>query len=228
MSNSVEIGRVKAILFDIDGTLADTDDVYVRRLAGLMRPIRRLFREHNPTPFARWLVMLADTPVNGFVTFIDRMGLDNVLAPIYNAIRRWRGGFHPYSITLMPGIFAFLLNLHIRYPLAIITTRSNQSTKEFLNRCRLIGLFRVVATIRTCRRTKPHPDPVHWVAEQIGIAPQECLMVGDTTVDIRAGLAAGAQTVGVLCGFGDKRELERAGAHCILNRTTELIDILLE
>jgi phosphoglycolate phosphatase-like HAD superfamily hydrolase len=226
MSHVVDAYRVKAILFDIDGTLADTDDVYVRRLARLMRPIRRLFREHNPTPFARWLVMLADTPTNGFVTFIDRMGLDNILAPIYNTIRSWRGGFHPDSIALMPGILSVLLYLHLQYPLAIVTTRSSQSTKEFLDRCRLIGLFQAVATIRTCRRTKPHPDPVRWAAEMLGVDPHECLMVGDTSVDIRAGLSAGAQTVGVLCGFGDKRELERAGADCILSRTTELIDVL--
>jgi len=52
-------------------------------------------------------------------------------------------------------------------------------------------------------------------------------MVGDTTVDIRAGVAAGAQTVGVLCGFGERGELERAGADLILESTTELADVLL-
>ena len=36
----------------------------------------------------------------------------------------------------------------------------------------------------------------------MGVAPRDCLMIGDTTIDIRTGRAAGAQTVGVLCGFG--------------------------
>ena len=52
------------------------------------------------------------------------------------------------------------------------------------------------------------------------MAPAACLMVGDTTVDIRMGRAAGAQTVGVLCGFGDERELSRAGADDILPETS--------
>jgi phosphoglycolate phosphatase len=53
-------------------------------------------------------------------------------------------------------------------------------------------------------------------------------MVGDTTVDIRAGVAAGAQTVGVLCGFGQRHELERAGANLILENTTELAEVLMQ
>jgi phosphoglycolate phosphatase len=53
-------------------------------------------------------------------------------------------------------------------------------------------------------------------------------MIGDTTVDIRAGKSAGAQTVGVLCGFGERAELERQGANVILGNTSELADILLQ
>jgi len=60
----------------------------------------------------------------------------------------------------------------------------------------------------------------------MGVPPENCLMVGDTTVDIRAGRAAGAQTVGVLCGFGYREELERAGADAILNSTGELANLL--
>jgi phosphoglycolate phosphatase len=60
----------------------------------------------------------------------------------------------------------------------------------------------------------------------MGVDPQACLMVGDTTVDIRAGRAAGAQTIGVLCGFGTQRELERAGADLIVSSTADLAEIL--
>jgi phosphoglycolate phosphatase-like HAD superfamily hydrolase len=51
-------------------------------------------------------------------------------------------------------------------------------------------------------------------------------MVGDTVVDIHAGKRAGAQTVGVLCGFGTAGELQRAGADMILENTAELARIL--
>jgi phosphoglycolate phosphatase-like HAD superfamily hydrolase len=51
-------------------------------------------------------------------------------------------------------------------------------------------------------------------------------MIGDTTVDIRAGRSAGAQTVGVLCGFGDEKELKDMGADLILSNTHQLTDVL--
>jgi phosphoglycolate phosphatase len=53
-------------------------------------------------------------------------------------------------------------------------------------------------------------------------------MIGDTTVDIRAGVAAGAQTVGVLCGFGEEPELRRNGANLVLGDTPQLADVLLD
>jgi phosphoglycolate phosphatase-like HAD superfamily hydrolase len=61
----------------------------------------------------------------------------------------------------------------------------------------------------------------------MGVPPSTCLMVGDTMVDILAGKKAGAQTVGVLCGFGDNRELKRAGADLILDNTSDLVGYLL-
>jgi phosphoglycolate phosphatase len=72
-------------------------------------------------------------------------------------------------------------------------------------------------------RLKPHPAPLRHAAAQLNIPIQNCLMVGDTTVDVLAGRRAGAQSVAVLCGFGERRELERAGAHLILDSTAELV-----
>jgi len=51
-------------------------------------------------------------------------------------------------------------------------------------------------------------------------------MIGDTTVDIHAGKSAGAQTVGVLCGFGEEKELKEMGADLILSNTHQVVDVL--
>jgi phosphoglycolate phosphatase len=61
-----------------------------------------------------------------------------------------------------------------------------------------------------------------WAAEKMGVPPENCLMIGDTTVDIRAGRAAGAQTIGVLSGFGYERELIKAGADDIIDSIADL------
>jgi phosphoglycolate phosphatase len=52
-------------------------------------------------------------------------------------------------------------------------------------------------------------------------------MVGDTTVDVKAARRAGAWSAAVLCGFGERQELERAGAHVVLNSTADLQLLLL-
>ncbi len=52
-------------------------------------------------------------------------------------------------------------------------------------------------------------------------------MIGDTTVDMRAGSSAGTQKVGVLCGFGEEPELRKFGADLILKNTSDLADTLL-
>ena len=60
----------------------------------------------------------------------------------------------------------------------------------------------------------------------MGVSTSACLMIGDTPVDILTGKNAGAQTVGVLCGFGEEKELEQAGADLILNSTADLVNLL--
>jgi len=60
------------------------------------------------------------------------------------------------------------------------------------------------------------------------VAPENCLMIGDTTVDIRAGKSAGAQTIGVLSGFGERSELVRAGADLILPDVNHLPALFAE
>ena len=99
---------------------------------------------------------------------------------------------------------------------------------DFLDQFNLVPYFKCIATDQTCQHTKPFPDPILWAAREMGVLPEACLMVGDTSVDIRAGKAAGAQTVGVLCGFGEEAELREHGADMIISMTAELVQVLAE
>ena len=60
---------------------------------------------------------------------------------------------------------------------------------DFLEQFDLVRYFDHVITALSAEHTKPYPDPILLAAEKMGVAPEECLMVGDTTVDIRAGKA---------------------------------------
>jgi phosphoglycolate phosphatase-like HAD superfamily hydrolase len=123
-------------------------------------------------------------------------------------------------------VAALLPQLAAAYPLGLITARSERATRAFLNQHGLGQYFTAVAHAQAAAHTKPYPDPVWWCAERLGVPAAACLMVGDTAVDALCGRRAGAQAVGVLCGFGSRAELERAGADLILRKTTDLARVL--
>jgi phosphoglycolate phosphatase-like HAD superfamily hydrolase len=223
---ALDLARIRAICFDVDGTLSDTDDQWTSALERRLRLFRRFFPGGEVRPFARWAIMCAETPGNLVYHLLDRASLDDEVGRFYSYICRRGIGRRPRSFWMVQGVGEMLALLRQQYPLAVVSARDQASTEAFLCQFELSGLFAAVATALTCPRTKPFPDPILWAAARMGVAPEYCLMVGDTTVDIRAGKSAGAQTVGVLCGFGQERELLRAGADLVLPHTAALTGIL--
>jgi phosphoglycolate phosphatase-like HAD superfamily hydrolase len=222
-----DITRVHALCFDVDGTLSDTDDAWVKGISRLLSPLRFLSNGRDLLPFSRWLVMTLESPGNLAYHLLDRLDLDDDTARLLAALARKRDAVARH-FWLVPRVDEALHAFFHRFPMAIVSARGSLGTHAFLDQFGLAPLFKAVATAQTCRFTKPFPDPILWAAGQLGVPPQNCLMIGDTTVDIRAGRAAGAQTVGVLCGFGTERELRRAGADLVLPSPWNLIDILAE
>ena len=221
----LQTSRIRAICFDVDGTLSDTDDVMQHRLAGLLNPFHFLFPKHDPLVVARRLVMALEAPSNFFIGIPDLFGFDKWL---FAAFDWWARHDHnkPRKFQIIPGVKDMLEQLSERYPLAVVSARDERTTRLFLEQFNLLPYFKCIAVAQTCRHTKPFPDPVLWAAGQMGVPPENCLMVGDTTVDIRAGRAAGTQTVGVLCGFGEEPELRKHQADLVLVTTPELIHVL--
>lgn len=218
--------RVRALLFDVDGTLADTDDQMIASFDRRLGPLRRLFPKGDARPFLRWGAMTAIAPVNTLVGIPDLLHLDQPLIVAANWVSDHIFRSAPAHFTLMPGVVALLSQLRARYPLGIVSARSERATRHFLRQHDLEPFFTVIAHAQSARYTKPHPDPIVWCADKLGVGPANCLMIGDTSVDIESARRAGAQSVGVLCGFGSRRALERAGADAILTQTAELADLL--
>jgi len=219
----LDLPRIHAICFDIDGTLRDTDDQYVASFARVFRPFRFLLPRRDADDFARKFVMTIESPANWVFSIPDRLHIDDEIAKMGEWLHdRGIGHNKDHHYLLMEGIRELLADLSTQYPLAVVSARPRRGTMGFLDHFELTRYFKCFATGQSAPRTKPFPDPIRWAAKQMDVKPENCLMVGDTTVDIRAGKAAGAQTVGVLCGFGQRPELERAGADLILEGTWEL------
>ena len=225
----IDISRVRALLFDIDGTLSDTDDHLVNRFVKFLKPIHWMFRNHNPRAFARWCVMASETPANFIYSVADRLGLDDLYAKIYNRHARQHPSkrFRQKNHLIIPGVKEMLEALYGRYPMGVVSARDERTSLAFLETFSLKEYFKIIVTAQTCSHTKPYPEPILFAADKLGVDPQACVMIGDTVVDVRSGISAGAQTIGVRCGFGTQRELKRAGADIILAKTPDIMNIFL-
>ena len=214
---TLDIPRIKALCFDVDGTLSDTDDLYAQKVVDILP--RFLFP--NPMQTARRIVMWVESPGNALLGFADRIGIDDEMMALIDWINRHRK--HTMKkFLLVPGVDEMLAGIQGRYRMAIVSARDEKSTLRFLTQFDLTKYFDVIVTGLSAPHTKPYPDPILLAAQKLGVKPQECLMIGDTTVDMRAGKAAGAQMLGVLCGFGEEDELRQLGADLILKSTSDL------
>jgi HAD superfamily hydrolase (TIGR01509 family) len=213
--------RIKALCFDVDGTLSDTDDLYTQKVSRLFP--RFLFKD--TVRAGRRFIMWIEAPGNALLSLADTLGIDDEMIAVIHWLSR-RNKFKPKKFLIIPGADEMLKQLQGRYPMAVVSARDESGTMAFLEQFDLVKYFDVIVTGLSAEHTKPYPDPILLAARKMGVPPEACLMIGDTTVDIRAGKSAGAQTVGVLCGFGEEAELKKIGADLILADTTKLLDVL--
>jgi HAD superfamily hydrolase (TIGR01549 family) len=217
--------RIKAFLFDLDGTLIESNDRWAAKLAAALEPITRLSNRVDADALAHAIVMNVEIPTNYMVSALEHLGLESSFFGLADRLRRARGLATRELSETVPGTFDLLETLQGRYKLAVVTTRARPEAYAFLAGGGLESFFPVVITRQDVLRLKPHPEPVRSAAGMLGVAPEACAMVGDTVADIRSARRAGAVAIGVLSGFGRRQELERAGADLILDYAADLLKL---
>jgi HAD superfamily hydrolase (TIGR01509 family) len=234
---AIDLSRIRALCFDVDGTIADTDDHLVAQLAVALDAVP-LIGGRRAERLARQIVMGAETPVHAAYALLDRLGLDVPVSRLRARLAATRAqGVDPGHTRnleaadevpheMMAGVQEMLATLAERFPMSTISTGGAPRVERFLVHYGVRDMFKTVVGAQTTRRMKPHPEPLLFAARAMGVDPAECLMIGDTTIDIRTGVSAGAQTVGVLCGFGTEQELRQTGAGMILRTTSDLLAVL--
>jgi phosphoglycolate phosphatase len=185
----------RAVLFDLDGTLADT----APDLAAALNKLRA-DQGLEPVPLAR-LRPFASAGARGLVHagFGVKPGDDD-----YNALREaFLEAYRENTCVetqLFPGIAELLAELGQRaLPWGIVTNKATRFTDRIVE---TLGLTpNCVVCGDTTAHLKPHPAPLRHAAEQLQLAPGECLYLGDDLRDIQAALAAAMRAVAVDWGY---------------------------
>lgn len=234
---SLDLSRIRGLCFDVDGTIADTDDHIVAQVASLLHHVP-LVSGRRAELAARRIVMSAAGPVNAAYGLMDRLHVDGPFHSLRARISRIRRAQtdpgHTRQLAaadedpheMMAGVQQMLKKLALHYPMCTISTGTVARVERFLEHYGVRGCFKAVVGAQTTGRMKPHPEPLLFAAKAMGVSPEHCLMIGDTSVDMGTGVSAGAQTVGVLCGFGTEEELRDSGAQLILPTTSDLLHLL--
>ncbi len=158
--------------------------------------------------------------INLAVTLLDRVKLDDAAYRLRRWVQRPTRRKHRARACSRSTVEALRVLRNKAYLLGVVTSRDRDEAAT-------ITVQRSATTHRCgrrCRGYRPHeahPMPIRLAAQQLGVSPEQCIMVGDTAVDIRAGKAAGALAVGVRSGFGEDRDF--AEADLVLDTSAQLV-----
>ena len=214
---------VRAILFDLDGTLLDTNQLVTERLARRLNGVPLARRLYDSRRLARRLVAFSERLLTVTVRLLGLLRMEErLLAGLGQWLREVDGQPDARREAAVEGVVALIRETRARYALAVVTSRSRREAERFIEHLELDGCFDAIVAREDVRRDKPSPEPIRRAAERLGTSPEQCIVVGDTLADVRAGKRAGALTVGVLCGLNERAQLERAEPDLIVETTAEL------
>jgi pyrophosphatase PpaX len=214
----VTSARWESVIFDLDGTLADTIDLIVasynhayvtvtgrpraeselRALIG--RPLLETFAARDPE--------VADE--------LQRAYTDWNLANTERLIKRYAG---------VPELLEELSSAGVR--LGVVTSKRRGTARLALRGVGIEDSVRLLAGLEDTDRHKPDPEPLLLGARSLGTPPEDCVYVGDAVVDVRAARAARMAAVAVTWGAGDEDGLVAAGPDAVATSVAELGEILL-
>ena len=178
-----------AILFDLDGTLIDTESIAL--VTGMAA-----FAAHGHAVDEAFMHGLVgkDEPTAAQIIRAALPGVD-----LHAVNLHWRKGFNDgvdAGLALKPGAARLLPALDA--PLAIVTSTGRAGAHRKLGLAGIAEAFTHVVTLDDVRAPKPDPEPYLLAATLFGVAPARCLVVEDSLAGVTAGLAAGMRVLAFL------------------------------
>jgi pyrophosphatase PpaX len=216
---SGQIPGIRAVLYDFDGTLADSTEL-------IMRCYRHTMTTHlgDCPPDEEWLSGFG-TPLE---TQIARFARDSAEHDAMLATyRAHQDEHHDTLLGPFPGAVETIAELDRRgVRLAIVTSKLRRGTLRGMELCGLTDLVDVVVTPEDVANAKPHPEAVEVALARLGVAPGEALFVGDSPHDLVAGREAGVRTAAALWGPFPREALLAERPDYQLERQEDVLDLV--
>jgi HAD superfamily hydrolase (TIGR01509 family) len=183
---------IRAVVFDMDGLMFNTEDIYTQVGRELLRRRGREFTVELK------YAMMGLQPKAAFQMMIARLNLDDTWEALSAESNELFLQMLPGRINMMPGLAELLDLLDSRgLPKAVATSSCRLLTDACLASFDLAGRFMFVLTAEDITRGKPHPEIYLTAARRLGTAPAEMAVLEDSENGCRAAAAAGAFTVAV-------------------------------
>ncbi|MCG7391296.1 HAD-IA family hydrolase [Microvirga sp. ACRRW] len=213
---------MKLVLFDVDGTLVDSQNIIAASIRGAYQAY-----DMEPPSRERSLSIVGLSLVEAFTVLAGPKapveGLAQAYKDAYNVLRLDPANDAP----LFPGAGECIEGLKARDDVLIglATGKSRRGVTMLIERHGWEGVF---ATTKTAddAPSKPHPGMILQAMEELGIAPEDTMMIGDSSYDMGMARAAGALPVGVSWGFQPVTALNEAGAARIVDSYAGLEPVL--
>jgi pyrophosphatase PpaX len=210
--------RHPVVLFDLDGTLADTIPLIV---ASYQHAFRSVLAEEVQESRARaWIgrpllpALLEESPEHGHE--LDRVYREWNLANTGRLIRRYAGV--PELLETLTAAGATC---------AVATSKRRETARLALVSVGIDHLVDVAAALEDTTAHKPRPEPLLHAAATLGVEPADCVYVGDATVDVLAARAAGMAAVAVTWGAGERAALVATGPDAVVDSVGDLTAYLV-
>lgn len=216
---------IKACIFDLDGTLADT----LESMSSVANEILLQF-QLQPQPTENFKYYCGEGADMLIRRLLKDAG-DPQLEHYAECRRMYREKFDAdplYRVVPYAGIIEVLREMQKQgIKLAVCSNKPHAAAIKVIREM-FDGYFDFVIGQSEDIRRKPAPDGPLKAASEFGVKPSECMYIGDTRTDMETGTAAGMYTIGVLWGFRDREELENSGSDRIAEKPADLLRLCKE
>ncbi|WP_053368203.1 pyrophosphatase PpaX [Bacillus sp. FJAT-27245] len=208
---------IDTILFDLDGTLIDTNDLIIN---SFLHTLNRYY----PNKYTRDDVLPFMGP-----TLRETFGAINpeIVEDMVAIYRTFNRANHDLLVKEFTGVFETVRTLKEGgYKIGIVTTKMHDVVLKGLKLSKLDQFFDVIVALDHVKNAKPDPEPLMLALEQLGSKPETAIMVGDNYHDILAGKNAGTKTAGVAWSLKGREYLEKFEPDFMLESMADILDIV--